>query len=216
MTLIFHGYLKELFPNGRLTIEATSADEAISALDGRPGFRREDGDLHHLTLPAVLSPDSFYETTDLTELHVLPAMEGAGGKGGLLQIAIGVAIMVFAPEIAGRMSGEMFGLVTKGAVAMTGAMMALGGVLQLLMPQPTINSSPRSEYLPANKNTTAAGTPIPLLVGRRRVYGQFLSFDIDALDQGAALTSPTSPLLTNVNGSDWTESGAVSIFQGNA
>lgn len=210
MTLIFHGYLKELFPDGRLTVGASSAAEAIAALEGRPGFRREDGDLHSITLPGFPCRDAIFETTEETEVHVLPALEGEGGKNGaFLQIVIGAALIYFSGGIAAGMTSAFGTAVSAGSVAMSGAMMVLGGILALLMPQPTINKedTPRSNYLPANQNTVAIGTPIPLLVGKRRVWGHFLSFDIDALDRASVTTSQTNGA-TGVTQGDLDAAGA--------
>lgn len=197
MMLIFHGYLKEFFPNGRLEVAASSAAEAISALEGRLGFRREDGDRHHVVLPDFQSRDALFATTDRTEIHLVPALEGAGGRPGVMQIVIGAAMIYFSGGLASAYLGAGASAASvaalSGSIALTGAMMVLGGVLQMLMPQPTIkdsNGQDRSNYLPANKNTVAIGTPIPLLIGKRRVYGQFLSFDIDAKDR-AAMGVPT-------------------------
>lgn len=61
--------------------------------------------------------------------------------------------------------------------------MILGGVLALLMSAPKATSvvaEEKSKYIPANKNTVKTGTPIPILYGRRKVYGHFLSFDVDS------------------------------------
>lgn len=219
-TLIFHGYLAGLFPDGRLQVEANSAAEAISALDGRPGFQREEGDKHFITLPGYESPDAIYEVSNPKEIHVLPFLEGEGGKtGAYIQVAIGVALIA-----TGYMAGEGVHMISvagmeiaTSTLVLTGSMMVLGGVMSLLMPQPTITSSdqPRSNYLPANHNTTAIGTPIPLLIGRRRVFGQFLSFDIDAKDRAAAIVPP--PASVPVDPSDpmspehqaWLESQAI-------
>jgi len=208
MLLIFHGYLKGLFPGGQLEVGATSAAEAISALDGRPGFRREDGDIHQVVLPGFGSHDALQAQTDVKEIHVLPALEGEGGNGGFLQVVIGAVLIVVGTVLTGM--GNPLG----PWMVKAGWMMVAGGVLQMLMPQPTISKDEtlRSNYLPANKNTIAIGTPIPLLVGRRKVYGQFLSFDIDAKDRGVAVTAP--PAITE-QPTDWTNSGAVA-FEGYA
>lgn len=210
MVLIFHGYLKDLFPQGRLEVEANSAAEAISALQGHPGFRREDGVVHPVTLPDFQSPDAIYEVTSKREVHMVPVLEGAGGNAGMFQILLGAVLIatgVGAPEGGYLIAGTTVSI-SGSALVMGGAMMMLGGVMQMLMPQPSISgadNSPRSNYLPANQNTVAIGTPIPLLIGRRRVYGHFLSFDIDAMDQATAIVPPPAIVADPVA---WVESGA--------
>jgi predicted phage tail protein len=213
MILIFHGYLKELFPKGTLEVEATSAAEAIAALEGHPGFIRGEGLMHRVTLPGFQSRDAIYSRTNQSEIHIVPALEGEGGKGGLAQIIIG-AVMIVAAIYSGGTSTALW-TAFESSMAMGGAMMMLGGVMQMLMPQPSINdgSQPRSNYLPANGNTIAIGTPIPLLIGKRRVYGQFLSFNIDAVNQSAMINPPDgvvnhAPAWSN-SGANWNYEGGL-------
>ena len=69
--------------------------------------------------------------------------------------------------------------------------MILGGIMEMLMPVPKATSAlseDKSKYLPANKNTVKVGTPIPLLFGRGRMYGHFLSFDIDSTNHPSITT----------------------------
>lgn len=216
MTLIFHGYLAGLFPDGRLQVEANSAAEAIASLDGRPGFQRDEGDRHHVTLPDFQSPDSIYTATERDVIHVLPALEGAGGKAGaFIQIAIGVVLIATGYGAAGGTKLVMGGLMTASTAVLAGAMLVLGGIMSLLMPQPTITSGSeqlRSNYLPANGNTTAIGTPIPLLVGRRRVYGQLLSFDIDAKDQAAIIVPPPASDPSSTEYADWVAANSIFVI----
>lgn len=191
MILIFHGYLRKLFPEGRLSVEANSAAEALLSLEGRPGFRRDLGEVHQVTLPDFQSPDAIYSLTEKTEVHVVPALEGAAGG---FQIVIG-AILVAVGY-----------LTDSPKIIQAGIMMMLGGVLQMMMPQPTISNDTqlRSNYLPANGNTVRIGTPIPLLVGRRRVYGQYLSFNVEAKTRDAVLTAPAAS-----TSQAWVDSGAL-------
>lgn len=211
-TLIFHGYLAGLFPDGRLQVEATSAAEAIAALDGRPGFQRDEGDKHFVSLPDFQSKDALYDPCNPKVIHVMPSLEGEGGKGMVYaQIVIGVVLIATgwgSPVGAELIIGSG---ISAGTAVMAGALMVLGGIMSLLMPQPTITGSDqanRSNYLPANHNTTAIGTPIPLLIGRRRVYGQFLSFDIDAKDRTVVVTPPPAAAPASPEYSDWVASDA--------
>lgn len=213
-TLIFHGYLAGLFPEGRLQVEASSAAEAIAALDGRPGFQRDEGDRHFVSLPDFQSKDALYDPCNPKEIHVMPSLEGEGGKAGAyIQIAIGVVLIATGYGAAVGTELVMGGMMTASTAILTGAMLVLGGVMSLLMPQPTITGSDqanRSNYLPANHNTTAIGTPIPLLVGRRRVYGQFLSFDIDAKDRAAVIVPPPASEPTSPMYETWVDSNSTS------
>jgi hypothetical protein len=61
-------------------------------------------------------------------------------------------------------------------------MMILGGILQMLAPTPKSNtgSSDQSLYVPSNQNTVKIGTRIPLIYGRVRHFGHYLSFNVDS------------------------------------
>ena len=98
---------------------------------------------------------------------------------GVLQVALAVVIAVVNTLT-----------VKNPHVYMFAASLAVGGLIQMLTPQPDLSvdseDQEKSRYLPANKNTTKIGTPISLLFGRRKVYGHYLSFDVDAVDISAA------------------------------
>lgn len=126
---------------------------------------------------------------DETEIHIVPQLSG-GKQGGLLQILIGAVLVAAAFFTMGTSlafaTNFLFG---------TGAMMILGGIAQFLQPTPKSNSEEeKSHYLGAPKNTVKIGTRIPILYGRFRAYGHYLSFDINARDNANSgqLTLSTS------------------------
>lgn len=100
-------------------------------------------------------------------------------KGGLLQTIIGAALIVvslFFPP-AWAVSGVMLSSVAFAV----GASLAIGGVMQMLTPQPQ-GLSPAQDV--ENKpnyafggpvNTTAQGNPIPVLLGEREIGGAVFS-----------------------------------------
>jgi predicted phage tail protein len=60
-------------------------------------------------------------------------------------------------------------------------MALLGGLAQLLAPQPEDDKDElRNRYLGAPRNTVAIGTRIAIPYGRRKIFGHYLSFDINA------------------------------------
>lgn len=200
-TVIFQGYLNKLYPEG-IKLEATSAYEALTLLENYPGFREEDNVRHRVTLPKFFSRDSFYLPTDDEVIEVVPlteneiatvdSFEGGGGGGGFLQVVIGTIIATI-------------GFVTGQAWAVKlGIGIALGGLLQMLMPQPEAmkgGTDERSNYLPANRNTQRIGTPIPILVGRRKVYGHYLAYNITASNMKEPTAEPT-PENTHAGGAN--------------
>ena len=205
-TVIFQGYLNKLYPDG-IQLEATSAHEALTLLENYPGFRVEDNVRHRVMLPKFFSRDSFYLPTDEEVIEVIPLTEneiqtvdsfsGAGGDGGFLQVIVGTIIAVV-------------GFVTGNAWAVKlGIGIALGGLMQMLMPQPEAQDQSRDErsnYLPANRNTQAIGTPIPILVGRRKLYGHYIAYNISASNMKEPVSEPTPE---NANGGGANSEGDV-------
>lgn len=189
-TIVFEGYLKDLYPDG-IKLEADTAAEAILGLQNYPGFRKSDEVLHTVKLPDFGSRDALYAPTLREEILVVPVIEGAGGgNGGILKIILGVVLIIAAavalffgqPQLA-------IGLLLAGISSIA------GGIMEMMMKTPkaaSIAADEKSKYIPANKNTVKIGTPIPLLYGRRKVWGHFLSFDVDAKDVGKN-TTPDEP-----------------------
>ena len=70
-------------------------------------------------------------------------------------------------------------------LANMGASMVLGGLIASMNRAPKadpISGDKRSRFISGSKNTVDAGTPIPLIYGKMKVGGHYLSFDIDAED----------------------------------
>ncbi|RWB08775.1 MAG: tail assembly protein [Mesorhizobium sp.] len=141
-----------------------------------PGFapRPVEG-RHRIKVVGCETRQSLYcPLGDQTEIHIVPQFNG-GKSGGLGQILIGAALIAI-------------GVFTFGATTFWGSMLLkvgalslLGGLAQLLAPTPENDTSKdQSRYLGSPKNTVSIGTRIPILYGEDRVYGQFLSFDINA------------------------------------
>lgn len=108
-------------------------------------------------------------------------------------IAVGAALMVVAPYLAGATAfglGTAFmGTTVGGALGSfaltTGIALVLSGVMNLLFPTPTLNTSEEastnSKYLNgSNANTVAAGTRIPFGYGLFKVAGHFISYNISS------------------------------------
>lgn len=135
---------------------------------------------------------------DETEIHLYPTLLGAGGggNGGLFKVIIGV-IMVAVVAWAIVASGGTLGIAALGsltqfgsALLMTGVGLIIGGLMEMMMPQPKLDMSASndlesSKYLGANQNTIKIGTCIPLLLGRHIGYGHFISFNVDATNVAA-------------------------------
>ncbi|KYP90983.1 tail protein, partial [bacteria symbiont BFo1 of Frankliniella occidentalis] len=116
-------------------------------------------------------------------------------RGGMLQIVIGAVALVAAYFTAGA-SLTAIGLSTSVATGVTTALtglgisMALGGVIQMLTPQPNYNigASSSTDNKPnyafgSPVNTVAMGYPVPVLYGQREVGGAIISAGSFTSDQ---------------------------------
>ena len=128
-----------------------------------------------------------------THFHVVPLFLGGGGEGGTQQILLGAALIGI-----GFMSGgaaiPLIGMTYKAMFIKLGISMVLSGVMGMLMktPKPSVIGSQTtdSEARIENKifqglqNTTQSNTPVPIVYGRTRVGGQFVSGEILSIQHG--------------------------------
>jgi predicted phage tail protein len=190
-----HGYLKDLCPHP-IELDADTVAEAINgmcrvtrgAFNPNPKTGR-----HLLKVVGFDKAEHLFMKSDVEDLHIVPAFAG-GKNSGVMQIVIGVVIIAAAIASGGSLAALMAaggGLSVFGSIAMAGAMMVLGGIMSMMSAAPTLSAGTlgdgtinpeASKYLAANKNTVKIGTRIPILVGRFPVYGQILSFNVDAQD----------------------------------
>lgn len=139
------------------------------------------------------SKESWFVPLFTSELHVYPLFRAA--KSQWATIAIGATLMLLAGPVGGMFTTS----VTTAAATATaqtamssavtsfmfnvGLAMVLSGVMNILFPVPTLNTSEEastnSKYLNgSNANTAAAGTRIPFGYGLFKVSGHFISYNI--------------------------------------
>lgn len=129
------------------------------------------------------------------EFVIMPIIEGAK-RGGVLQVVIGAVALVAAFFTAGASMAAWGAALSAGAMSATtvltgiGISMMLGGVVQLLTPQPSMNvgASSSTDNKPnyafgAPVNTVAMGYPVPVLYGEREIGGAIISAGIFSSDQ---------------------------------
>jgi len=121
------------------------------------------------------------------EIRIVPVVVGSK-RAGSLQTIIGVVLIAVA-AIATNGASLPFTAGGWGTMATMGFSMAMGGVMQLLSPQPKgLSMSAGPENTPGYafggaRNTTASGNPVALCVGKRRWGGAIISAAIYAEDR---------------------------------
>ncbi|EPJ3204843.1 tail assembly protein [Citrobacter freundii] len=121
------------------------------------------------------------------EIRIVPVIIGSK-RAGVLQTILGAALVVVG--VLGSTIGQAWGGGVWGPAAWKiGAAMMVGGVAQMLSPQPSGLASKQSADNRASyafggvTNTAAQGYPVPLLYGRRRIGGAIISAGIYVGDQ---------------------------------
>ncbi|SLK13572.1 Phage-related protein, tail component [Enterobacter sp. NFR05] len=167
-----------------------------------PGFKKYMSNAHHSGVRFAFFRDGenigveeFELTSTASEFTMMPVTEGAK-QGGVLQIVIGAVALVAAFFTAGGSLALWGAAMSAGAISATtvltgiGLSMMLGGVVQMLTPQPKINigASSSTDNKPnyafgAPVNTVAMGYPVPLLYGQREIGGAIISAGLFSSDQ---------------------------------
>ncbi|AQW28802.1 tail assembly protein [Ralstonia syzygii subsp. celebesensis] len=120
------------------------------------------------------------------EIRIAPVLVG-NKRGGVLQTILGAVLVVVGAAISYFSAGSL-AAVGVGMMQM-GAAMMLGGVVQMLSPQPRGLSSKDSPQNGASYNfngpvnTSAQGNPVPLLYGEMLIGSAVISGGIYAEDQ---------------------------------
>ena len=211
ITIVLHGYLKTLYDQ-EIKLVARTAAEAINGMCKQlKVFNPKPGqDRHLINVLGFDTKDSLYEDlTPGTELHLFPTFAGGKSGGGFIQIVIGAVLIAASffipggPAILAAVSSAMFAI---------GASLALGGIMQLLSPSPNqdvplqeqsvAQEDTKSQYLGAPGNTVRLGTPIPLLYGKHKIFGHFISYNVSTTNFVGPSTS-TSTSTSLVTSSGW-------------
>ena len=171
--LHLHGSLKKLAPNG-LELEADTVFEAINGMCKLLGIK-PNAITGRMTVKVLgfEKLDLIMGQSDQRDLHVVPALTGAGLFGDIIKITVGAVLMVAGVFIApySPLAGAfLFNL---------GATLVVGGLINMLFP--IKKADEEGGYLGAPGNTTAIGTRIALIFGETLVYGQVLSYNIDSV-----------------------------------
>ena len=109
-------------------------------------------------------------------VYVQVGMQGGGSGGKLLRVVALMAVAVFAPELAGYMTGE-FGLLAGASTALvTGALTMVGGlIVNALLPPPMpkmphFGSFQRLNSFTGTGNHAGPYEPIPMVLGESQFF----------------------------------------------
>lgn len=164
-------------------LNVSSPAEAIRALCAQvPGFKQYLAEAKQRGLAFALfigkrniNEDGLHDPVGSDEVRIAPVIEGSK-RGGFLQVVLG-AVLVAASFIPGLQTLMPLGI-----------SMALGGVAQMLSPQPKglgakddPNNQP-SYSMNGTINTQAQGNPVPLAYGRVKVGSAIISGSITPED----------------------------------
>ena len=114
------------------------------------------------------------------DIYLAPIPAGSKSAAGKILAAIAIVAVLYFMPWAGTAAGSLTGLNTYGLIAMQVAVgLAMGGIQQLMMPDPSTDDSKDTSYLfNGNQRSIAEGDPIPILYGELRVPGRPIGFEI--------------------------------------
>lgn len=174
-TVKLYGPMRSRF--GReFTLNVSSPAEAIRALCVQiPGFKKYLMEAKNAGLTFALfigkrniNQDGLHDPVGDDEIRIAPIIEGSK-RGGVLQTIIGVVLIVVGVIVTGMTFGGAAPL--GGALVNLGIGMVIGGVVQMLSPQPKgLGAKDEPDNQPSYSmngavNTAAQGNPVSLCYG---------------------------------------------------
>ena len=192
ITIKLKGKFAELAGVPEFKVFASCAREAIEMLSQFPKLNPKISSTRYVAkIDEVPTMDLLDAPLTVETLTLRPqeseSFQGAGGNGGVVRIVIGAILIV-----VGVLMPEAFPHVRAAFISM-GVGMILGGLYMLLFPpeEPDEPSSERSHML-TGRNTTASGTPIPIILGEVKHAGHVLSYNVDSAVKGTR-SAPVGP-----------------------
>ena len=188
----FYGDLKR-FADGPIELEVSNFKELMSGLFTQiKGLRQHiRKGYYKIRVGSKYLSEEQLKTTPIIDLkdgctvHLTPVIAGAGKNGGVFQIVAGIVIIA-----ASIISYQWYGVGYGSALmfGVTGAAMALGGVMTMLAKVPSMSDygkegeKKQSTSFSNIKNLTPQGRPIPLLYGKMLTSLVLISQGVEAFD----------------------------------
>ncbi|EBR7997369.1 tail assembly protein, partial [Salmonella enterica] len=180
----------------RFSLSIKTAAEGVYALAMQiPGFREKmtEGWYQVRIAGEDVSEDTL--STRLHEplppgavIHIVPRMEGAK-SGGIFQVVLG-AVAIAAAFWTGGASMAAWGALSTGLFT-AGASMMLGGVAQILTPQPkapsmhSADNGKQNTYFSSLDNMVAQGNPLPVAYGEVMTGSRRISQELSTRDESS-------------------------------
>ena len=188
----FYGDLKR-FADGPIELEVSNFKELMSGLFTQiKGLRQHiRKGYYKIRVGSKYLSEEQLKTTPIIDLkdgctvHLTPVVAGAGKNGGVFQIVAGIVIIA-----ASIISYQWYGVGYGSALmfGVTGAAMALGGVMTMLAKVPSMSDygkdgeKKQSTSFSNIKNLTPQGRPIPLLYGKMLTSLVLISQGVETFD----------------------------------
>ncbi len=128
----------------------------------------------------TIEKDMTRELTDKDVIHIVPEIAGAGKFGSII---LGAVMIVAAFYTGGLSLGALS--ISSGTLAMAGVGLVLGGVAQMLAPQPKFGDTDntdksRSSSFSSLGNSTAQGSCVPVAYGEMMIGSKVISQSIES------------------------------------
>ena len=191
--LRLYGELAEFIGHKEFEVKVNSISQAVSFLVCN--FPKSEAYIAERSYKFLvgdyqIGEDELAHPIGQSDLHIVPVIAGSGGEGGLGSVLTGAALIgaSFIPGLQAVTIGT-FGLTAPVALSTvagtTGALLALGGVSQMLTPLPkspdfSSEQDPRISFkFSGLQNTSRSGTPVPVVYGEIFTGSVVISAGVD-------------------------------------
>jgi predicted phage tail protein len=178
-------------------IEANTYQEIFSCIEANyPSFRKDlieiaeaGGDLDIQSGDKFLEVEDMFYPVDAETIVITPIPSGAKSGGAKILAAIAIVALafilspvlgpggVYAAAAAGQVGATYFALTAAFLIA---ANLAIIGIMQLLAPDPSVDTNDQNYLFSRPENTVAEGNVVPVLFGEMIVGGVTISSGIGA------------------------------------
>ena len=185
-TIRIYGRLAKFLKRRKFTAEVASAAEAVRFLLANfPHLEPELAQGHYRVSVGGydLGEDELHHPSGQQEIRLIPVVAGAGAVGKIIAGVALVALAIVNPFGAAAIAGVALSTIAFGV----GASLVLGGVAQLLSPVPKVSATetdPRRQQsfnFSGIQNTSAEGTPVPIVYGEVITGSVTVSVGIDTV-----------------------------------